>query len=289
MTDQLSNPSSPTQDAQAIQLIQQLAQTNPNVRAAMAKMSQDNQRVILPIPYWSVGQWQAAPAAGAITIDTTRRTLFQYAVGQDMASAGAAGRVATYADTNLQRQGETLSNADVWIYGLCLEIEPGSEPLIVQALWDDAFVDISTDGQNSIRLGTPAMFPSAGGLYGAAQSADVLPDQNNAGPNTDGGPGATLSFLSNGNPIAGSFIRFPQPFKWGGVGQGGADASLTIGITLTRALAITLPAARVAAPGGAAGPVAPYNPPTAAGQPGTWARIRARLVAQSVNRRSANA
>jgi len=279
----LANPQNPAEQVQMMQLLQQLASQNPAARSAMAKIANNQQRVILPVPYWSVAEWSGTPTAGAIAITTDRRSFFQYAQGQDMAVAGAAGRVATYADTNLQRQGETLSNADVWIYGVCLEIEPGSEPLIVQALWADAYVDISTDGQNAIRLGTPAMFPSAGGLYGVGQSADVLPPDPVSGIVTDGGPGADKTYLSNGNPIAGSFIRFPQPFKWGGVGQGGADASLTIGMTLTRPLTITLPANRAAA-----SPTGGYTAPTAAGQPGTFARIRARLISQSVNRRSQN-
>jgi hypothetical protein len=284
--DTLSNPPNPADDAATFAMLQQLAATNPKLREMMAKLSVDGQRTILPIPYWSVAEWSATPAAGAITIGTERRAFFQYQQGQDMSVAGAAGRIATYADTNLQRAGETLSNADVYIYGICLEIEPGSEPLILQALFADSFLDISTDGQNSIRIGTPAMFPSAGGMYGEGQSNAVLPSVNLSGQ-LDAGPGQPYGFLSNGNPIAGSFLRFPEPFIWGGLGQGGADASLSIGMTLTRATTITFPAARAA---GAAG-VAPgaYTPPTALRDPGTFARIRCRLVSKSVNRRSKNA
>jgi hypothetical protein len=280
----LSNPPSASEQAHAMQLIQQLANTNPALRSQMAKMAQQDQRVILPVPYWSVVTFQAAPVAGVITIDTVRRAGFQYAQGQDMSVAGATGTVATYADTNIQRAGETLSNADVWIYGVCVEIEPGSEPKIIESLWKDAFLDLSTDGQNSIRLGTPAMFPSAGGLYGRGFSACVLPAINVTGQATDLGQGAEIAYIANGNPIAGSFIRFPQPFKWGAIGAGGADASLTIGVTLAKTLTLTLPVARAAAAG-----VAAYTRPANLGDPGTFAKLRLRLVAQSVNKRSMNA
>lgn len=279
----LSNPTNPADDAQTFAMLQQLAATNPKLREMMAKLSVDGQRTILPVPYWSTAEWSGTPAAGVVTVDTVRRAFFQYQAGQDMSVAGATGRVASYADTNLQRGGETLSNADVYIYGVCLEVEPGSEPLIVEALFRDSFIDISTDGQNSIRLGTPAMFPSAGGLYGQGQSGAIVPPLSVSGI-LDAGQGADKSYLANGNPMAGSFLRFPEPFIWGGLGQGGADASLSIGMTLTRSLAITLPANRAAAAG-----VAPYTAPTLAGQSGTWARIRCRLVSKSVNRRSKNA
>jgi hypothetical protein len=278
---------SPAEQAQMMTLIRQAAGMSPELRAQLAQMAVDDQRVVLQLPYWSVIEFSATPDTGVITIDTKRRAAFQYAQGQDMGGAGAAGKLATYSDTNLQRQGETLSNADVYIYGVCVEPLPGSEPLILEALWDDGFLDLSTDGQNSVRIGTPAQFPAAGGLYGAAQSADVLPDVQTSGIVTDGGPGASKSYLSNGNPMAGNFKRFPSPFKWGGVGQGGSDAALSIGMTLTRPRVITLPTARTA---GAAG-IAPggYTQPSAAGDYGTWARLRISLITQSFNRRSQNA
>jgi hypothetical protein len=224
----------------------------------------------------------------SVTIDTTTRKAFQYAVGNSMAVAGApSASNATFSDTNLLVQGTTLSNADVWIYGVCLEPLEGSEPVILQALWNDSYLDISTDGQTSIRIGTPAMFPGAGGLYGRGQSGALLPPDNTTGPSVTGaanaGPGAEVGFISNGNPMAGNFIRFPQPFKWAGVGTGAADATLTIGMTLTRALTYTLPGTRAA--GGTTGQ---YTAPTARGDAGTIARVRIRLVAQSVARRSAN-
>jgi len=279
----LSNPMSAQDIAQTMQLIQQAAASNPALRAQIASMATSSQRVGLTIPYWSVVEFSAAPVAGAITLNTQRRVAFQYAQGADMAVAGAPGRIAGYADTNLQRAGETLSNADVWIYGVAIEIEASSEPKILEALFDDCYVDLSTDGQNSIRLGTLAMFPSAGGLYGTGYSADVVPDLATSGKVTDLGQGGAQSYLQNGNPIASSFLKFPAPFIWGGVGQGGADASLSIGLQLSRERTITLPAARVAAAG-----VAPYTPPAAAGDPGTYARLRVRLVSQSLNKRSNN-
>ena len=290
MSDQpasISNPSNPADAAMVQAQLRQLAATNPDMRSFMAKLALDGQRVILPVPYWSVVEFSGAPVGGppaTVTIDTTTRKAFQYALGNSMAVAGAPATAnATFSDTNLLTQGQTLSNADVWIYGVCLEPLEDAEPLILQALWADGFVEISTDGMNSIRIGTPAMFPGAGGLYGLGQSNALLPPDNVSGTNADAGPGTQYGFLSNGNPMAGNFIRFPQPFKWGAVGGGGADTTLTIGVTLSRALAYTFPAARAAA-----SPTGGYTPPTTRGQPGTSARIRVRLVAQSVGRRGQN-
>lgn len=284
MSDALSNPPNPADAATTQAMLRQLAATDPAMRAFMAKLSLDGQRVILPVPYWSVVEFSNTPAAGVLNIDTTTRKAFQYALGNSMAVAGApAAANATFSDTNLLTQGQTLSNADVWIYGVCLEPLEDAEPIILQALWADGFVEISTDGQTSVRLGTPAMFPAAGGLYGIGQSGAVLPPDSVSGPVTNVGPGADISSMANGNPMAGNFIRFPQPFKWGAVGGGGADVSLTIGVTLSRALAFAYPAARAAA-----SPTGGYTPPTVRGQKGTTARIRVRLVAQSVGKRSNN-
>jgi hypothetical protein len=266
--------------------VRQMAAMNPEFRAQIANMAQQDQRVVLDTPYWSVVEVNATFNAGALVLDTKRRAAFQYAQGQDMGGAGAPGKLATYSDTNLLRQGETIGNADVLIYGITFEIMPGSEPLIVEAVFDDAFLDLSTDGNNSVRIGVPAQYPSAGGLYGAAQSADLLPDVQTSGIVTDLGPGATKSYLANGNPMAGNFRRFPSPFKWGAVGQGGADAALSIGLTLTRARTIALPAAR--APGAAGVAPGGYTPPAAAGDYGTWARFRVGLVSQSFAKRSQN-
>lgn len=273
----------PIQQVTNAALAAQIAGVPPAVRAAIVAAAGADARSVLPVPYWSTVRLAGVVAASVLTIDTTQRKAFQYAVGQDMQIAGfTAGTVAQNADTNLLRAGETLDNADVWMWGLAAELCPNSDPAVAARLWRECDVQLSLNGTTSIRLGTLSMFPSAGGLYGQGQSALLLPPEPSSGL-IDGGPGASFGAMANGNPMAGNFLKFPQPFKWGAVGKGGADAQLSIIVTPNRTITMPVPAARAAA----AGTTGAYTPPTT-GQAGTFADIRFRLVSVSVSDRSVN-
>lgn len=273
----------PVQANQAALLAAQIAATPAHVRAAIVNAGLDDARTVLPVPYWSTCRVAGVVAANALTVDTTSRKAFQYAVGQDMQIAGfTAGTSATFSETNLLRAGETLDNADVWIWGLAAELCTNSEPALAARLWRDCIVELSLNGTQSIKLGTLGMFPSAGSLYGVGQSRALLPAENVTGGGPDGGPGTSIGFLANGNPMAGNFLKFPQPFKWGSVGGGGADAQLSVIVTPTRAIAIPLAATRAAAAG-----VGAYTQP-ATGDLGTFVDIRFRLVSVAVSKRSQN-
>ena len=259
-----------------------IASLPADVRAAIAADSIGQQRTILPVPFWSTVRLQAARTAGppvVLTIDTTPRKAFQYAIGQDMTVAGFTSTTAQPCDTNLLRAGETLDNADVYVWGLAAELCSNSEPILAAQVWRQSVVELSLNGTTSIRLGTLAMFPSSG-LYGAGRTFVAEPSLPEPGGVDNGAP--TASYMSNGNPMAGNFLRFPQPFKWSGVGRGN-DSSLSVIVTPNRTITHTCSAARAAAAG-----VSAYTPPAAAGDLGTFVDIRFRLVAVSVGPRSVN-
>lgn len=280
----------PQNQAQNAALYRQLAAMDPALRAFVAKNAIQEQKTVLPVPYWSTVRIAGTVAANVLTVDTTVRKAFSYAIGGDMAAAGfAAGTIAQPADTNLLRQGETLDNADVWIWGLAIELCPNSESSLAGRLWRDCIVEISTSGTQSIRLGTLGMFPSAGGLYGQGRSFAMQPATNVAGAN-QGGQGATIGFVANGNPMSGNFQRFPQPFRWSSVGSNAGDSQLTISVTPNRTILETLLATRAAVtvvPAVTPGTIEPATQP-ATGDFGTFCDLRIRLVAVSVGARSQN-
>jgi hypothetical protein len=286
----------PANEAYKQQLYRQLASLPPDVRAFIGEQYGDTQISVLPLPYWSTVRFQAVRGGAGpftFTIDTTQRKAFAYAQGQDMTIAGftAAPTIATEADTNLLKANETRDNADVWIWGVAANLQPTSEPALAARIWRETAVDISLNGTQSIPLGTPEMFPGAGGLYGTGLTYLKAPNDITAGPSVaDGGEGAKLSFVTNGNPMAGNFFRLPQPFKWASVGSQGADSSLIITNTPLRQIVETA-TARAAIPVTAAitsvGTEA-YNPPAATGDPGTFVEIRYHLICVAVAKRSVN-
>ncbi|NBU16715.1 MAG: hypothetical protein EBS48_06835, partial [Actinobacteria bacterium] len=106
---------SPQDQAQQAALFRQLASMSPQLRSFVAAQAIKEQKTVLPVPYWSTARIRGTVAANTLTIDTTPRKAFSYAIGGDMASAGfAAATAAQPCDTNLLRPGETLDNADVY-------------------------------------------------------------------------------------------------------------------------------------------------------------------------------
>jgi hypothetical protein len=288
--------SNPANEAQQQALFRQLASLPPDVRAFIGQQYDATQISVLPLPYWSTVRFQAVRAGAGpftFTIDTTTRNAFAYAIGQDMGTAGfpAGFGNATKADTNLLKQSETRDNADVWIWGLAANIMPTSEPALARRVLREVEVEIALNGTQSIPLGTIEMFPGAGGLYGSSPSYLLAPDQLTAGPNiADGGAGQQVGFMSNGNPMAGNFFRLPQPFKWASVGSQGSDSSLIISCTPFRQI-IETSTARAAIPvaaGVTTVGTAPFTPPAATGDPGTFVDLRWHLICVAVAKRSVN-
>lgn len=276
------------QQAQAA-VNQQIAADVPfSVRQQIISNYNVSQVAVLPLPYWSKVRFGATIAAGppvVLTVDTSRRVAFSYAQGQTMTQAGFLSTygAATPAETNLLRAQETRDNADYWIWGIKAYVTQDSEPALAREIFSSTSVDIALNGTQSIPLGRLEMFPAGGGLYGAAPSALKIPALSEAGGGSDGGSGAIVPFLSNGNPIASSFFKLQQPFKWAAVGSAGSDSSLNISAQLQRSVVVTCPLARAAAAG-----VAAYTPPTTAGQYGTYVDIVFELVGVGVSKRSPN-
>lgn len=244
---------------------------------------------VLDFPIWSTIRFQAAIAAGppvVATIDTTPRVAFSYGVGQDMAQAGRSGASATPADTNLQQGGQTRDQADVLIYGLSAYVaQDVGEPGLFGQLFRETDVQISTNGDTTLPLGTLEMFPSPGGLFGAGKSSLLASNLYETG-GVDGGAGVALPFVNNGNPTSGSFFRLGAPIFWSGVG-GGADSNLALTCTPRRSIVKTSALARAAIADVATivGQTA-FTPITAAL---ALVDIRWRLHAVSVRIRSSNA
>ena len=271
----------PANEAARQQMYRRMAAVPADVREFIGEAYGQSQITVLPLPYWSTIRFQGTVGGGNVTIDTSDRVAFAYAIGQQMTIAGfpTGFRVAGKADTNLKKLGETRNNEDVWSWGLAANIQPNSEPALAARIWRETSIDIAIGGDNTIPLGTLEMFPGAGGLAGGGRSWLKSPPTNVAGSG-DGGVGAAIDFTNNGWPMAGNFRRFPQPFKWAKVGAGGSDSSLNIIATPQTAI--------VEAEGTAvAGPPA-YNPPAATGDPGTFVDVRFQLICVSVRFRSVN-
>lgn len=278
-------PPNPAQAAQRARLAQQMSQVSPALRGYIASQYAAAQVVVLDLQYWSKIRFQATRAAGppaTFTIDTTTRKAFAYAIGQDMAVAGRSGTIATQADTNLLSPSQTRDNSDYWIEGLSAFVTPDSEPSLLARLFAECDVEIALNGTQSIPIGRIEMFPGAGGLYGAGRSFIKQPDLATPGASNNG-TGAVFGFVQNGNPMAGNFRRFAQPFKWAAIGSSGTDSALTVSCTPRRQIVETGVATRAAAAG-----VSAYDPPAATGDIGTYVDVVFQLHGVQVTKRSAN-
>lgn len=275
------NPVSSNTDAQMNAIIAALP---PQVRAAISEAALKDAKAVLPVPYWSTVRFAPTINAGANAVISALnpRKAFQYSIG---GNAAVAGFSTTYSvqpdDTNLLRPGETLDNADVWIYGLAAELCTNSDSKLAMEVWRNAWVELSLNGTTSIRLGTLGMFPAGAGLYGIGQSQILLPPIPTPGGGVDGGAGAAVSAMANGNPMSGNFYRFPQPFKWCGVGTGGADAQLTVLVNLGQDVNVPIVASRASDTG-----IAPWTSPTT--NNAAPVDIRFRLISVSISKRSVN-
>lgn len=275
------------QQVAAAQTAMAVAGLPPNVIKAIQANYDQNQIVVQNTPYYSTVRLQATRAAGPpviLSIDTSARRAFAYAIGMSLVGAGflSAYGNATEADTNLLSQSQTRDNADFWLYGLACSISPDSEPTLAQQVWRNSDIQMSLNGNQNIPLGTLNMYPGAGGLYGAAQTFTRIPAIDEQGP-ANGGVGGSIPFFSNGHPFAKDYFEFQNPWKWSGIGTAGADSSLVMTVTPRRTCAVTCGLARAAATG-----ILAFDPPAAAGDQGTYVDVQLRLIGVSVAKRSVN-
>jgi hypothetical protein len=278
-------PSNPASEAARAQLAAQMAKLSPGLRGFIASQYANAQIAVLDQTYHSKVRFAAVRAAGppaTFTIDTTQRKAFAYAIGQDMAVAGRSGTIATPADTNLLTASQTRDNSDYLIEGISAFVTPDSEPSLLARLVSETDLELSLNGTQSIPIGRLEMFPGGGGLYGTGRSFIKSPDLATPGASNNG-QGAAMGFVQNGNPMAGNYRRFNQPYKWAAVGSAGSDSSLAITLTPRRTIVETAMAARAAAAG-----VSAYDPPAAAGDLGTFVDVVIILHGVQVSRRSVN-
>lgn len=260
----------------------------PQVLAFMAEKYGTKKVQVQEYPIISSIFFEAVVAAGPPVTYTIAagvpRTAFSYGINGDMAPAGRAGVAATQADTTIQNAGQTRDQGDVFIYGLSCWLLEGSDPELAGDVMRETDVQIATNAEVIWPAGRMPHYPQPGGLYGAAKSDILIPDLSGTG-GFDGGAGVLESFMTNGNPSAGSFRRFENPIFWTGL-AGGTDNNLQIICTPRRAIVKTAALARAAGVAGATfdGGPAVYTPPTAA-----FARFQWCLHAASVKRRGVNA
>lgn len=237
----------PQNTAYRAQLYRELARVSPEVRELIAKDALESQKSVVPLPYWSKVRWQAdrvgaAPGPYTFAFPQQQRAAFSYGIGGDAQLAGfAAGFQATMAETNLVKANETNDNADFIIEGISVSVmsDQTTEPLLLGEIFQNTSVEFSFSGQTSLRLNNLIGIPGAGGPYGA--QASIV--RSGVSDSVQGSP---ISYVANGNPMAGNFLRFRAPFRWNAAGGGKKDSSLQVILQQRRAFTLNSSADRAA-------------------------------------------
>lgn len=228
----------------------------------------------------------------SFAIDTSPRVAFAYGLGAPMTGAGfaVADGNATFAETNLATGSQTRDNADFifWAMGIQPRAKK-NEPAILAQLADEVAVTISIGGNTNIPMGLIPHYPGAGGLFGAGRSFLKVPSIEATGAgDADNGAGAAIGFVTNGNPMAGNFRRYFQPFFWSKTGSGSADTAVNVVLAAQHAITETAGLARAAVAAGTANMAAGLFTPPADGGPGSLCDLVITLYGISVGARSAN-
>jgi len=211
--------------------------------AGDAADSLENQRFVTSAPYYSTVRFRAdrteddagGPYDWTLANPGPRgRRAFGYAVGDDMVPAGflAGDGQATYSETNLQTRNQTIGDTIVEILGICI-LWHQAAPVVVpevgvryrqpdyaflSALERSMSVEFGLNGDaQTIRLGTMAMIPGAGGLAGGAPFSAGLPFLDGA---------QNEPFAGNGWQTKGNFFRLPEGMRWMPNNQ--ADGTLNV-------------------------------------------------------------
>lgn len=268
-----------------VDMAQRIAGVPKDVREAIARAVIGSQSTKEHWPYYSRIRFQAAAetADGVTTYTLTagmRPIGFSYAVGQDMQVAGfPAGRLATLADTNLIRERSTEDGATVLVKGISISLMPYSEPVLAAAISNESFVSFEQNGgDNRYKIGKLDMLPQGGGMFGRGVSwiaNPSLPDSNSH----------DVGFVTNGNPLSGSYMPLPQPLAWTPIGQ--TDSSLVMPVELFQDLQFTA-TARAAGGVPATDNTAAFDPPDGIGDPGTYVDLMLMLHVESLAARGVN-
>jgi len=230
--------------------------------------------------YYSIVRFQAIVSVAApvttLTFPVSTLKPFSYRLGDQLTTAGfdpTFGPTATEAETNLVKAGETIAGEQLEIDGLSLMPSSVTDIGLWKQLIANIAVTISFDGDaHKYRLGRVDMIPGSGGTFGGGITPTVTPGL------------AESNFVdtsfSNGWPVIDNFYPFPQPLIWTPSGE--TDSNFNVVLNLVRQQ-VVVETARAAAAG-----VAPFTPPTVAGQFGTFVDIMARLHSEQRAARSVN-
>lgn len=229
--------------------------------------------------YYSIVRFQAAVSVSGSTTTLTFQQQelrpFSYRINDPLVSAGfdASFGNATDAETNLVKAGETIAGEQLEVDGISLMPSSITDIGLYKTLIANISVTISMDGDaQRYRLGRPDMIPGSGGTFGSGITPTLLPDLASS-VRSD-------SSFANGWPVVDNFYPFPQPLIWTPSGE--TDSNFNVVLRLVRQQ-VFVETGRAAATG-----VAPYTPPTAVGQFGTYVDFMIRLHSEQRAGRSVN-
>lgn len=272
-----------------VYVVERIAAAAPGIAASggnrrgTAKPTVDSgptgQRFKLWSNYYSIVRFQAAVsvvgATTTLTFVSSELKPFSYRIGDLLTAAGFDPTFgnATDAETNLTKAGETLGGEQVRIDGISLMPSNLTDIGLWKLLCDNMSVNISMDGAaRTYKLGRPTMLPGSGGTFGSGLTSTALPDLQSS-------LGSDSSF-SNGWPVIDNFYPLDEPIWWTPSGE--TDSNFNLVLRLVRQQ-VSVQTARAAAPG-----IAPFTPPTAVGQVGTFVDFMARLHSMQEAARSVN-
>lgn len=237
------------------------------------------QRFTLWNKYYSVvrfqGQVDVSAPTTTITFPATELRPFGYRIGDPLTQAGfdASQGIATDADTNLVKASETNAGQQVEVHGISLMPSSITDIGLWKLLCAHISVKVSMDGDaQQYRLGRMDMIPGGGGTTGSGITSTIVPDLD-ASVYQDGS-------FSNGWSIVDNYYPFPQPIIWTPSGE--TDSNFNILLRLVRQQ-VSVQTARSGGDG-----IAPYTPPTATGQFGTYIDVMCHLHAVQRGARSVN-
>lgn len=222
-------------------------------RAAALKDVFQGTKTTNPAGYYSTvrfaGRRSGVSPNYVVTVEATERVAFSYGVGGDMSGAGyPAGTQATVRQTNQSKPNETRNGETFYALGMCLYLSQMSDSLLAKAVWQNAWLELVTNGSSFARLGPLDFIPARSGLWGVGDSALVEPALQNPS-------GQAFSF-ANSNEDSECYFAFPQdsPIVW--MPSGKTDSSVNLAVKLARPITFQGLADRAAAAG-----VAEYNVP----------------------------
>ncbi len=231
--------------------------------------------------YYSQVRFQAIVAVSAptttLTFGVQEQRPFNYRIGDNLQNAGydPTFGIATDAETNLVKANETIAGEQLSVFGISLMPSGITDIGLWKRLTSNMSVSISMDGgAQNYKLGRPDMIPSSGGTFGSGYTPTVVPPLN-ASLAPDSG-------FSNGWPTIDNYFPFPQPLIWSP--SGATDSNFQIVLKLVRQQTLIETARAADAENG----VAPFTPPTAVNDFGTFIDIMVRLHSKQTFGRSVN-